>query len=120
MKYRGFGILECQGLCENTTLSELGLNSDMWLPFAFDLGKIRGVKLAVSPDDDDSTQHGRAQVFFDGSDDYVVLDISFEDMMLVWMAFRKGELQVDKEYSDFATAFAKFLTEGRDEKVGSN
>ena len=92
MEYRGMGILECNVLCENEELADLGLNSDVWLPYAFDLSEIRAVKLAVDPDRGDSSQLGKAQVFFRGSEGYVVLDIEYKDMLTIWVAFRKDEL----------------------------
>jgi hypothetical protein len=93
MEYRGTGILECNVLCENEELADLGLNSEVWLPYALDLGEIRAVKLAVDPDREDSSQLGKAQVFYRGGDDYVVLDIDYKEMLTIWVAFRKEEME---------------------------
>jgi hypothetical protein len=93
MEYRGTGILECNVLCENEELADLGLNSEVWLPYAFDLREIRAVKLAVDPDREDSSQLGKAQCFFRGGEDYVVLDIDYKEMLTIWVAFRKDEIE---------------------------
>ena len=92
MEYRGSGILECNVLCENEELADLGLNSEVWLPYAFNLGEIRAVKLAVDPDREDSSQLGKAQLFFRGSEDYVVLDIDYKEMLTIWVMFLKEEM----------------------------
>lgn len=106
MIYRGYGILECKVLCETTELVELGIPNDLWLPFVFDLNEIKSMKLAVDPDKDESSQQGCAQIFFKGSPDYVIVDIPYEEMTHLWMAFKMGLLNKNDRYVDLAKKVA--------------
>jgi hypothetical protein len=110
MNYRGYGILECNVLCESADLAELGVrNNDIWLPFVFDLGEVKAIKLAVDPGREESTQHNRAQVFFKGSEDYVVLDLTFDEMVFLWAAHKSGDLVTDSAFIEVARGFARDL-----------
>lgn len=92
MKYRGFGLLECKVLCENRALADLGVRSDIWLPFMLDLETVQAVKLAVDDEHEDSVQFACAQILFKGAQECMVVDVKYHDMKRMWLAFKSGTL----------------------------
>jgi hypothetical protein len=109
MRYRGYGIVECMVLCENQMLADLGLSSDIWLPFTFDMHHLQAIKLAVEDEKTESVQHGCSQLFFTGAHEHVVTDIEYCDMKLLWLAFKTGELPADEGFAGMCVAFVKGL-----------
>lgn len=96
MKYRGFGLLECNVLCENRALADLGVRSDVWLPFMLDLDMIQAIKLAVDDEHVDSVQFACAQVLFKGAQECMVIDVRYHEMKRVWLAFKAGTLCINE------------------------
>ncbi len=96
MKYRGFGLLECNVLCENRALADLGVRSDVWLPFMLDLDMIQAIKLAVDDEHEDSVQFTCAQVLFKGAQECMVIDVRYHEMKRLWLAFKAGTLPINE------------------------
>ena len=96
MRYQGFGLLECKVLCENRALADLGVRSDVWLPFMLDLEMVQAIKLAVDDEHEESVQYACAQVLFKGTQECMVVDVKYHDMRRVWVAFKAGTLDINE------------------------
>lgn len=103
MKYRGYGLLECKVLCENRALADLGVRSDVWLPFMLDLETIQAIKLAVDDEHEDSIQYACAQILLKGAQECMVIDVRYQEMKCLWLAFKAGTLSTsDTEHGRIA------------------
>jgi hypothetical protein len=92
MRYRGFGLLECKVLCENRALADLGVRSDVWLPFMLDLEMVQAIKLAVDNEHEESVQFSCAQILFKGTQECMVVDVKYLEMKRLWVSFKAGTL----------------------------
>lgn len=96
MQYLGYGIVECQVLCEDNSLADLGIDSQSWVTFAFDLGQLHSVK----PNDEPSLEEYGASichVFLNQGCE--VVDTSYRELVTLWVAYRRGKLRPDCETS---------------------
>ena len=79
------GKVICKLSCYSKKLDEMGIDSNEWLDFAFDLSKVSGIK-STGDGDGNKDLADRAVIYLSDQDSGFVLDASFEEMLKLWVS----------------------------------
>lgn len=82
-------IIQCKIWCYNRKLDEIGLESSMWLDFAFDLNDVLAIKMNG---DDDDIDPECTTLYFKGRDDAFVVNLKYNDVLNSFLYLKRKQV----------------------------